>query len=111
MTHSTDALRKWCSLVEVSPSGCWLWRGYLVKGYARFRLNGKSVSAARFAYQTLVRPMRDEEHIDHLCHTFSDDECAVPCIHRSCVNPQHLDAVSQLENNRRAWDRRKRLTL
>lgn len=109
MLNSTEALQKWCGLIEVSPDGCWLWRGYLARGYAHFRLNGVSERAGRWAYQQLVRPLAKDEYLDHTCHTYSDNECPVPCIHRTCVNPDHLEPVTHQENVRRGYAKRARV--
>jgi hypothetical protein len=71
--------------------GCWLWQGIdNGNGYGRFGLYGKSVYAHRFAYELLVGPIPEGLHLDHLCRV------------RLCVRPSHLEAVTQVENNRRA---------
>lgn len=68
------------------PSGCWLWLGYTDKnGYAR--LNGQN--AHRVFYETHVGPVPEGFDVDHLCKR------------RNCVNPAHLEAVSEVENLRR----------
>lgn len=70
------------------PSGCWIWRGRKSKpnGYPQF---GKRW-AHRFAYELLVEPIPQGLTIDHLCR--------VP----ACVNPTHMEPVTQAENSRRA---------
>ena len=47
------------------------------------------VMAHRFAYELLVGPIPDDLELDHLCR----NTC--------CVNPEHLEAVTHLENMRR----------
>jgi hypothetical protein len=67
---------------------CWLWTGYCDKGgYGTFRCDGKHFTAHRFAY--------------HL----ANGEVPTPplvirhkCIHKNCVNPEHLEPGTQLEN-------------
>jgi len=76
-------------LDKVSPepnSGCWLWLGGVIKGgYARI---GREY-AHRFSYEHFRGPIPEGLHIDHLCRV------------RSCVNPYHLEPVTQRENSRR----------
>ena len=69
---------------------CWIWKpNSSVGGYGQFGLNGKPQLAHRAAYKLLVGPIPPKLTIDHLC-----------CV-RSCVNPQHLEAVTLAENLRR----------
>jgi hypothetical protein len=84
---------------RVDKSGdCWLWtasRDY--KGYGQFRLDGKNRKAHRVAYQMLIGPIPVDLCIDHLCRV------------RHCVNPAHMEVVTNAENIRRgrtgAWER------
>lgn len=70
---------------------CWLWTGTLnPKGYANFSAGGTTVIAHRWAFERFVGPIPDGLHIDHLCRV------------RRCVNPDHLEAVTLTENNRRS---------
>lgn len=67
-------------------TGCWLWTGYINKdGYAR--LNGQN--AHRLFYIHYVAPVPDDLDVDHLCKR------------RNCVNPQHMEPVTETENIRR----------
>ncbi len=79
-------------------AGCWPWRGTLTEGYGHIGRNPVS-SAHRYAYELFVGPIPDGFSIDHLCHGW-DRDCpgGVTCPHRSCVNPAHLEAVTQGEN-------------
>lgn len=70
--------------------GCWIWTGARHElGYGRVWDGGKVVPAHRLVYECLVGPIPDGLVIDHLCR--------VP----SCVNPDHLEPVSTMENIRR----------
>jgi hypothetical protein len=77
--------------VGVEPnSGCWLWLGHLCrKGYGRYKLRGKLNLAHRFAYEALAGAIPVGLQCDHLCRT------------RCCVNPEHLEPVTQAVNSAR----------
>ncbi len=68
-------------------SGCWLWTGYINNhGYGQI---GRNTKAYRESYILARGAIPDGLQIDHLCRV------------RSCVNPDHLEAVTQHENIRR----------
>lgn len=69
-------------------TGCWEWVAALrgVKGYGSFTLNGRSTQAHRASYTLLVGPIPDGAVLDHLCRN------------RKCVNPEHLEPVTDREN-------------
>lgn len=67
-------------------NACWLWTAFTQKGYGRF----EGVVAHRVAYELLVGPIPDGLQLDHLCRV------------RQCVNPAHLEPVTNAENARRA---------
>lgn len=72
--------------VEHGPE-CWVWRGGVgASGYGHFWVNGKTVLAHRFSYETTGRHIPDGLCLDHLCRN------------RSCVNPDHLEPVTLVEN-------------
>lgn len=76
---------------EVNESGCWLWTGPLnPAGYGgTIRAWGKGWLPHRLAYTVMVGSIPDGLQIDHLCRQ------------RDCINPAHLEAVTQAENLRR----------
>lgn len=72
--------------IVVLSSGCWLWtRAKDREGYPLKR-DGRSNKAHRMVYETFNGPIADGLTIDHLCRF------------TSCVNPAHLEAVTNKEN-------------
>jgi hypothetical protein len=72
------------------PDGCWLWQGARNSGgYPQLGLGGKTQYAHRVYFAALVGVIPDGMQLDHLCRR------------RACVNPSHLEVVSQRENIRR----------
>lgn len=84
--------RFWDKVMPEPNSGCWLWTGALYfNGYGAFGIEGRKVRRAhRLAYEALRGPIPEGLHLDHKCRV------------RCCVNPDHLEPVTQAENNRRS---------
>lgn len=97
---------------DYSPSlgECWAWTGAKSDGYGTLRINqsvqnrepyrmtkgidnrirAKTVKAHRFSYSIHVGEIPERLHLDHLCRN------------RGCVNPDHLEPVTQQENMARS---------
>jgi hypothetical protein len=72
-------------------SGCWIWGGAVASsGYGTITVSGKTIMAHRASYEAHKGPIPSGLHIDHKCKV------------RCCVNPNHLEAVTVGENNRRS---------
>lgn len=83
------AIERFWEQVQPEPNtGCWLWTGCLAheNGYARFSVFGRQLQVHRWAYEYFVGPIPEGLHLDHLCRV------------RSCVNPAHLEPVTNREN-------------
>lgn len=79
--------RFWRHVAKVE-SGCWEWTGHrnAMTGYGALNVNRVSTLAHRFSYEMNKGPIPAGLVIDHLCRN------------RACVNPDHLEVVSQREN-------------
>lgn len=73
------------------PNGCWLWVGCKCpKGYGVVNLNNKAYRSHRVAYEYwMEKEIPRDKVINHLCSV------------RNCVNPHHLEVVTQRENVRK----------
>jgi len=80
-------------------TGCWNWmrakspNGYGVIAFPRSQGAG-SICAHRFFYIQKNGPIQKGMELDHLCRN------------KGCVNPDHLEPVTRIENLRRAREAR-----
>src|SRR6266705_4138658 len=69
---------------------CWIWKGsHKSNGYAECSIKHVNLSAHRVAYAALIGPIPKGMVLDHICRN------------RGCVNPWHLEPVTQQQNCRR----------
>lgn len=78
-------------VIPVPFTGCWLWLGGMYpSGYGNLRDRpNKDRVAHRWSYRHFVGAIPEGMQIDHLCRV------------RLCVNPRHLEVVTNRENCRR----------
>lgn len=84
------------------PGDCIHWTGTIQAGYGRMTVAGQTIGVHRVAYELRYGPIPAELVLDHLCHS-RDPHCVGgrACLHRRCINPEHLEPVTQTENTRR----------
>jgi hypothetical protein len=71
-------------------TGCWLWAASCdSSGYGKIRFEGNMCSSHRLFYELLIGRIPKNREIDHLCRV------------RHCVNPEHMEPVTDRENSLR----------
>lgn len=90
--------RFWDRVIPEPNTGCWYYiggtRGH---GYGSFycSIAEKSVAAHRASWEAANGPVIQGKFLDHLCRV------------RICVNPSHLEVVTNRENIQRGYDARR----
>lgn len=66
---------------------CWAWLGAKTdRGYGHLNIEGRNAGPHRFAYEFCIGPIPEGLVLDHLCRN------------RSCVEPFHIEPVTQQQN-------------
>lgn len=104
-----EETRFWTKVDRNGSGGCWLWTGLLGPfGYGLFSVrrgpegsnDWHNDAAHRYAYELLVGPIPEGLTIGHLCHDTAPECPGGPtCMHRRCVNPEHLGLQTRGENS------------
>lgn len=81
-----DQLGRFVAKVSPSRNTCLMWTAATRNGYGIFWDGRRMVKAHRWSYELVHGPIPSGLVIDHLCRN------------TSCVNPVHLEAVTDREN-------------
>jgi hypothetical protein len=84
-----DTARFWSKVNVRTAKECWEWRAAKIVGYGTFSFKRKPYKAHRLAFELLKGPIAKGLVLDHLCKN------------PGCVNPAHLQPVTQRENTLR----------
>lgn len=84
--HDITPEETFFSRVTEAPTGCWLWNRAMDNGYGQFSDNRKMWLAHRWSYEFLRVEIPAGLVLDHTCET------------PLCVNPWHLEPVTQKVN-------------
>lgn len=75
------------SYERIPFSGCWIWTRHVdYKGYGRIHRKNKENKTHRFFYEEVKGKIPPNMTLDHLCRV------------RCCINPDHMEVVSSIEN-------------
>ena len=86
---NSDEMRFFEKVDKLTEGECWEWKASIRKdGYGRFRVDGKTILAHRYAYKLHTGIYDNSIELDHICNN------------RRCVNPAHLRPCSRIENSR-----------
>lgn len=80
----------WRHVAVAGEAECWLWTGPVDRGYGAFHHDGRKMRAHRWGYEHLVGPIPEGLVLDHVK--------ARGCSSTLCVNPAHLEPVTDAVN-------------
>ncbi|MFI8660704.1 HNH endonuclease signature motif containing protein [Rhodococcus qingshengii] len=82
-----DPRERFNALAKPDENGCLIWTGEITnRGYGRIAIKRQKFMAHRWSYETFVGEIPDGYVVDHICNN------------PPCVNPEHLQAITQQHN-------------
>lgn len=102
--QKASVLERMRAKMDPQPNGCIHWTGRISKeGYGYVGVKGTTKPTHRVAYEIAFGPIPEGAWIDHTCHN-GDTSCSggYTCLHRRCINPEHLEPVTPRENQHRS---------
>lgn len=87
-TFEPSDIRRFMGKVKLSSDcECWMWKGHCDdKGYGQFRYKHRAYWAHRISFAIFRRPLIPSLTVEHKCRN------------PSCVNPWHLELLTNQEN-------------
>lgn len=82
----TNKFRALVASMGFEDGKCWEWLGHRSEGYTRVYFENRQIGAHIASYVTFKGSIPNGLQIDHLCRN------------RACINPNHLEAVTQRVN-------------
>lgn len=73
-------------IMPIPESGCWIWEGSISDGYGQISVGKKTRFVHRIMFELTKGPIPPGLVSDHLCRV------------RCCVNPDHIELVTNREN-------------
>lgn len=99
--QEASALDRLNDKIAFQENDCWHYIGRLdADGYGLFWFVDETRRAHRVSYELLNGPIPDGHVLDHACHDPKFCAGGKHCLHRRCINPEHLVAIPWAENTK-----------
>lgn len=96
--YDARALERIAAMTDIQPNGCQLFTGCKITGYGQLQYRGRKTPAHRLKYELLLGAIPAGMVIDHICHDPLTCPGGDACLHRACLNVEHMQVTTQREN-------------